>query len=188
MPSGDNHLSLTGVCFSLLQNFSATFKIHTRNWQITWKKATPKQTVSKSYETLVQSNIQILSWKTSKKIITHLPISVSHFQGSGKATKVLVFDSWPSNRQWLLSIPLSPPAHGVAVARLWPAPLSPGHSGPCSAAFPGALEKINLWTGERAPARNISEVCRAMAEVTRSLRSSHALQIFRRCGHKRKMY
>lgn len=64
IPSGDNHQSQAEVCFSLLQNFSATFKIYTKNWQITWKKTTPKQTVLKSYEILVLSNIKILSWKT----------------------------------------------------------------------------------------------------------------------------
>lgn len=171
---------LTEVCFSLLQNFSATLKIYVRNWQITWAKTAPKQTALKSYEIMLLSDIKIFSCLAKSEIIIDFLISFSHFSWcTVNPTEVLLL--WQLTiKQAVNAFHLNHPAvsHGATVARLWPPQSLTGHSSLYSRAFPQVLKKMNFWTGKHTLARNISWGCGAMADITRSLRKSYTPQIF----------
>lgn len=149
---------LTEVCFSLLQNFSATLKIYMRNWQITWEKTASKQTALRSYEILLLSDIKIFSCLAKSEIIIDFLISFSHFSWcSVNSTEVLLL--WQLTiKQAVNAFHLNHPAvsHGATVARLWPPQSLTGHSSLYSRDFPQVLEKMNFWTGKCTLARNIS--------------------------------
>lgn len=170
------------VCFSLLQNFSATLKIYMRNWQITWEKTAPKQTALKSYEILLLSDIKIFSCLAKSEIIIDFLISFSHFSWcSVNSTEVLLL--WQLTiKQAVNAFHLNHPAvsHGATVARLWPPQSLTGHSSLYSRAFPQVLEKMNFWTGKCTLARNISYGCGAMADTTHSLtqKQLHSANLF----------